>query len=581
MQYSIKILKIVPILIFSGVLILTSCNIFHKTVKSPESEISEKTWLEYNNFLVEGNKQKMLGNADECALLYQNCIKLNPENPVPYFELANLYLSQGDWVKALKFSEQSVRLEPKNMWYKIQLANIYQKNGKLMKSAAIFKELIRQYPDRADFYYNLSSLYSAVGKTKEAIKILNVYEKKFGVTEPVSLEKERLYNLLGRTDKSLAEIENLVKAFPKEARYYGILAETYAGNQKFDKALETYKKLLEIDRNNGLVHLSLADFYRVTNDIEKSFDELKLAFASQDVDVDLKVRMLMNFINYTETDEDLNKKAYGLLEILIKAHPEDPKVHTMYADYLIKDKKYAEARDELRFVVKTTKDKYMIWEQLLFLESQLSDYKNLLEESKEALDIFPIQPSAYLFNGLASYELKDYNACIDVLKKGVALVVDDPSLKQQFYTYLGEAYYKNKQYKESDDAFDKLLKLDPNNVVILNNYSYYLSLRSDSLLKAERMIRRVIDLEPNNPTYLDTYAWVLYKLNKLDEAKKYMEQALEKGSAKSAVLVEHYGDIIYKLGDTEKALSQWKKAIELGKGSEFLEQKIKERKLIE
>lgn len=557
-----------------------SCKTTRKTVVT-NNEIDEKDWFEFNNYIVEASKQKMLGNYNEAAQLYQKCIKINPLNATSYYEASNLQLAQGDWVNAMKLSEFSVRLDPSNMWYQLQLANLYQRNGMLEKSANIFKLLIKRYPDKIEFYYNLATIYTSLKQIKDAIRILDEAEKQIGITEPVSLEKERLYLLIGNAKKSIAEIKKLVDAYPQEPRFYGVLAETYVQNQQFDLALETYKKLLEVDKNNGLAHLSLADFYRLTNNPEKSFEELKLAFASRDVDVDIKVKMLMNFIDYTQGNDDMNDKAYKLIEILLITHPDDPKAHTLYADYLIKDKKYAEALVQLQIVIKSEKDKYLIWEQLLYLESQLANNKNLYEESKEAMELFPSQPTAFMFNGLASFELKNYTEAIDVFNKGLNLTVDNNPLKIQFLTYLGEAYYRNKQYSESDRAFDKLLRLDPENVVIMNNYSYYLALRNDSLEKAERMIKKVIEIIPENATYLDTYAWVLYKLNKFDDAKLNIEKALKDGTSHSAVIIEHYGDIIYKLGEKQKALEQWKKALEKGKGSEFLEQKINEERLIE
>lgn len=42
-----------------------------------------------------------------------------------------------------------------------------------------------------------------------------------------------------------------------------------------------------------------------------------------------------------------------------------------------------------------------------------------------------------------------------------------------------------------------------------------------------------------------------------------------------------FGDILYKLDDHEKALEYWKKALNKGKGSDFLEKKVKEKKLFE
>jgi predicted Zn-dependent protease len=108
-----------------------------------------------------------------------------------------------------------------------------------------------------------------------------------------------------------------------------------------------------------------------------------------------------------------------------------------------------------------------------------------------------------------------------------------------------------------------------------------LSLRGEFLDKAEKMSKKIVDAEPENSTYLDTYGWVLYKQNKLQEAKEILNKSIKLGGDKSAVIIEHLGDILFKLGETEEAIKQWKKAKETGKGTDLLDKKIKENKLIE
>ena len=130
-------------------------------------------------------------------------------------------------------------------------------------------------------------------------------------------------------------------------------------------------------------------------------------------------------------------------------------------------------------------------------------------------------------------------------------------------------------------AYDEALKYNDNNIVVLNNYAYFLSLDKKDLKKAERMSAQCIKLEPDNATYLDTYAWIFFVQGNYTLAKIYIESALEKDNTKSAELVDHYGDILYMTGDKDKAVEQWKKARELGKESEVLDRKIIEGKYIE
>ena len=119
---------------------------------------------------------------------------------------------------------------------------------------------------------------------------------------------------------------------------------------------------------------------------------------------------------------------------------------------------------------------------------------------------------------------------------------------------------------EAYKAYDEALKYNDKNVVVLNNYAYFLSLEKKDLKKAERMSALAVKLEPNNSTYLDTYAWIFFVQGNYTLAKIYhRERALPTIRPKSSELVDHYGDILFMSGDKEKALEQWKKAKEMGK----------------
>ncbi len=568
------------ILILLLFLLASSCKVLKNSEKKKNS-IPEKDQFEFNYAFIEAEKQKMLGNYDDAALLLERCKKIDPTSAAVNYELTTLYIQKEQYDIAIESAKTAVKLNPENTWYKAILAVLYKQTNNPEEAITVYKELIKENTDRVDFLYELATLYSQVKKYDEAIKYYDLIESNYGLNETISLEKEKIFFLMGQNEKAHKEIQKLIDSNPAEIRYMGMLAESYVNENNFTRAREIYNQMISADSSNGLVHLSLADFYRITKEYDKSFSELKLAFGSTDVEIDVKIKMLISFLSFTNESEELKGQAKDLLEILLKTHPDDTKAHTLFADFLIRDKNYAEAREQLRLVTKTEKSKYLIWEQLLLLESDLTDFNNMYLESDEALQYFPNQPVLYYFKGLSSMQLNKTEEAISALKTGVELVVDNPSLKADMYSILGDAYHKTGQMKESDAAMEQVLKIDKSNKIILNNYSYYLSLRGDSLDKAERMSLVCVELDPDNPTYLDTYAWVLFKQNKFDKALIQIEKAYNNGGNKSAVIVEHYGDILFKLGQTERANELWNEALKLGKGSEFLNKKIIQKTLIE
>ncbi len=125
-------------------------------------------------------------------------------------------------------------------------------------------------------------------------------------------------------------------------------------------------------------------------------------------------------------------------------------------------------------------------------------------------------------------------------------------LLSEFYGQIGDIYHQMDAQDSAFVQYERALKYNPQNLGILNNYSYYLSLQKKDLNKAERMSSITIKAEPTNPTYLDTYGWILFEQGAYTMAKIYLENAVkyseESGSASSEVY-EHYGDVLYKSKD--------------------------------
>ena len=151
----------------------------------------------------------------------------------------------------------------------------------------------------------------------------------------------------------------------------------------------------------------------------------------------------------------------------------------------------------------------------------------------------------------------------------------------EFYSSLADLHHAIGNDNVSDSLYEKVLSIDSENVLVLNNYAYYLSVRKVRLEKAKEMSLKCNEIEQDNGTYQDTYAWILYQRKEFKEAKQWIIKSLKNGSDKSAVVVEHYGDILYQLGEINEAITQWKSAKTFGDGSKLLDKKIKDKILYE
>lgn len=531
-------------------------------------------------YFIDAMTEKMRGNYSEAVNLFEASLKLDPQNAAALYNLSGLYDMSGRTLPALEAAKKAVQIDPENQWYMVQLAYLYNRNLLYKESIQTFEKLIKKYPKDVDNYYPYAEVLLKTGEYEKAILVLNDLEKIIGFDDQLVFNKYRIYAQNGKFTEALAEIEKLIKQNPSEISNYGIAAEIYLQMNNQAKAMEYYQKILEVDPQNGMVHLSLSDYYHSQGNEEKSVQELKSAFASSSLDPDTKMKILLDFY-YRPGDSKLRQEAYELLDLMEEAHPENAKPYAIYGDFLMEDNRIPEARDKFRKATEYDKDKFVIWNQLLSIELELKDYDALYKESKEAMELFPTQSVLYYFNGYAGYQTKKYKEASESLEAGKAMVVDNRELEAEFYQLLGDTYHKLKEHALSDENYDQALRINPDNIYVLNNYAYYLSERKTRLNDAAEMSLKCNTLQPDQSNFEDTYAWILFIQKKYDEAEKWMKKAMDHGGEKSGVILEHYGDILYHLERKDEAVQYWKKALEKENHSTQLEKKINDKKYYE
>jgi tetratricopeptide (TPR) repeat protein len=557
-------------------IILSGCKGGEKLIEEKiPVKLSESQLREYNYALTEATKQKLFGNFKQAAALYMKCIEVNPQSDAAYFQLSGLYMINRQTDEAIKLNRKASRLNPDNYWYKIQLAQLYLITQRADSASIIYEEVLKKWPEKIEIKYELSRIYSESGKTKRGLQLLDEIEAENGISEPVSMLKEQIYVQQGEYDLAIRELNKLIEVKPDDIRYLGILAELYTTLERNEDAKDTYRKIFEIEPENGIAQLSMAEFYRLNGEADKQFDYLELAFRNNSLPVDRKMGVIIDFLTNEEVFRENENELDSLIGILSSEYPDDFRVKTARADLLSKQEKYEAALSVYNEVLEAQKGNYFIWEQTIFIENILGNTENVYEKCSEALEYFPDKPFLYMFLGNSAMQMGKNDEAIVSLEKGLEYVENNIPLTVQFYSFLAEAWRNMEDYRKSDEYFEKALQMEPDNIVILNNYGYYLSLRGVRLEKAEKMSRKTIRMEPENPTYLDTYAWILFKSGKVEQALEYIEKAIESGGGQDPDILEHYGDILNALGMEEQARENWQKALENGGSADEINEKLK------
>lgn len=506
----------------------------------------------------------------------------DPTNDAAWFELAKIYGDQNNYIKAQECIDKAIDLQETNVWYRLLQMKIFEISAQYKEMLQSATELVKLKPDNPEFLFELANAQLINEQNNEAIKTLDKVEDIVGVIEEVSMQKQQLYLADKQYDKAAFEIEKLIENNPSESsRYLAMIAEIYNKAGDSDKAAEYYERIVTADPANPYVHISLADFYRNKGQSDKSYKELEAGFANAMLDADTKLRILFAYYTSSEMFTSKSEEVENLVDIIQQANPDNARVIALRGEFLLNSKNYSEARKMFEVALQSDSSNYNIWEGLLQAVLGAQEVKALENYSARTIELFPFQPLPYLFSGMALNQQKNGAEAIKRLNSGLKLVVNNDILKSEFYSQLGDAYNTNQEFTNSDDSYEKALKISPDNSNLLNNYAYYLSLRNANLEKAATMAKKAVDLDPENPANVDTYGWVLYKSGRFEESKIWIEKAIKLTNESDPDLLEHYGDVLFKLGDSGKAVEYWKKAKNAGSSSQNIEKKINDKKIYE
>lgn len=548
--------------------------------EAPKTGLQGKARVEFDALFWQAEKYRLTENYDSALVVYRRLEEMDPANPNIHFQEGQIYLLKTELSMALDKARRAVALDQKNPWYLDLECNILMRQGNLKESVEAFDRKIRLFPQDGDAYLNQAFLYLQMNNLNKAIEVYNAYEKRFGVDESVSLQKQKIFLKQNKFEEALGELKKLEEAFPGEVEYLRMQASLYSANNMNEKAVEIYRKILEMEPDNPEALLALADA-DAKGDPEARAAKLLNLFANPKVGIDTKIQVLMPYLQFFELQKEKAPEAEELSKVLVQTHPAEAKAWAVRGDLFYLQEKNDSALDAYLRALELTKEVFTVWQQVILIYNSRQDFEAVYKTSSEAIEYFPNQAFLYLFRGTAENQQKRFEQAVKSYRKGIKLSGANVKLEAQFWGNLGDSYHSLGDFAASDSAYDVSLKLDPENAYVLNNYSYYLSLRKQKLEKAREMAAYANKLSPGNESFLDTYAWVLFCLGRYKEAREWQDKALKATGKPNGTLLEHYGDILFRLGEEKQAMEYWKKAAEMGGGSDLLPRKIESQKYLE
>ena len=560
-----------------------------KSTKSKPTQEQISQEVEY--LFIEAEKLFILRNYSQSTELLNRCLTLDPNNDVVYYKLAEINNNTEQYSVAADYIAKAISINKTNKYYYLLAVDIHSNLGNLQQAASNYEDLVREVPKTDVYLFNLAALYIFLKDYDKALQTYNKAEKTFGLTEEISIQRQKVYLQQNKLDEAINEGKLLIDKYPDNPRYVLLLVEILSSNNRLAEAKSQLLTLLAKNPEFSVARLQLADIYWKEHNFTDFGSELRLAFSDVELALNAKINTLMKYMVYLP-NQQLQDLIPELTDELTTKHKDNSNAYLISGDvYSAFLEKQLLADDEIEPAqlkavssyakyVELDPSNFSVWQNLLNLELQLDLQDSLAIHADQALELFPNQAWIYLVNGIVQQNQDNNKAAAELLEMGSKRATSNKPLLLIIYSYLGDIYNELEDYVNSDEAYESVLELDPLNYTVLNNYSYYLSLRGEKLPQAKKMCTTLIRNNPDNNTYLDTYAWVHFTLGDFEEARRVFEKIIASG-VDEGVYYDHYGDTLYKLGQTNEAINQWIKARDLDKNIENIDRKINQGKIIQ
>ena len=163
----------------------------------------------------------------------------------------------------------------------------------------------------------------------------------------------------------------------------------------------------------------------------------------------------------------------------------------------------------------------------------------------------------------------DNDAAYRVLAEGLVQHPDAPDLIYD----LAMVAEKLDKIDEAESRLKRLVELKPDDAQALNALGYTLVDRTARTDEGLEFIQRAHRISPKDPFILDSLGWAFYRKGQLDEAERYLRQALD--GRRDAEIAAHLGEVLWRKGEHDQAKALWKAQLDSTPDNAVLKETVK------
>lgn len=522
-----------------------------------------------------GDFREAMGEMDRITAKY-------PDAAEVYYAKALLFGQTGNYDEALENAKTAYRHDA-NIMHANLVVELYKSKQNWAEAGILLEELRERYAGVPSIGRDLIMVLSNAKKLDAAIKVYQDEVARGHASDTLDVVLADVYVMNDR----FQDAESLLDPWDGKStlrHVYGTLGYVNLQKGKTKSAVAVLERGVKYSKD-PVLYLDLADAYKADGKMKMTFESLKLAFESNQVEFGDKHRVMLNVMHPDFKGFTLDQ-IQTLANTLVLVHPRIAESHVVKGEVLWRKGNTAEARSLFLTAVGINSRHVDAWRMLINTDLGLNEVDEAIRHGDEAIRANPGNAMLMYFSGLAFMVKEDFEKTRVMLEMALDHSEEENTyLRSIIYSGLGDLYHQLKMDAASDVAYEEAIQLDSTNSTAMNNLAYYLSIRKKDLDKAAVYAKRANEIDASSATFQDTYAWVLFQQGSYKEAAFWMEKAIKSSSSPSALLFEHYGDILVQLGREKEAVKQWEKALALVKGEDVdvnkIKLKIKDKRYVE
>lgn len=514
-----------------------------------------------DNLLLRAVEKYDNGAFDEAEKMLVKIVAEDPEYDAAHYYLALVYMVKGEADLSEMELRKAVEIDPGNFWYRQRLAAVYRHSGQTVNAISTYEKLLEDFSKKSDLYFDLVELYAQNGDFDKALSTLDTVETIFGTTESIAVYRFRLLLSQEKNEEAYKVLEEYNSKY-SSPYILSTLGDYRMSMYEDSLAVAYYDEALSLDSDYAPALLGKAEALRMTRKYALYFPVLDKYMASEEAYPRGKAEYLGAIVEKSDPKfiAAFLPQIDSAANILFRAHPTDSAVVSTVAGHYYRTGRQETGIDLFRINAEQNPDKVELEATYLYALLYAEKWAELAQDGAEAAKKYPEVPEFLMLSGAGYSNLEEYDKVISLCEELVREYPKDSSVVTRAYITMGDSYYRKKDSKNAFKTYDKALKVSPNNIYVLNNYAYFLSVEGKNLKKAYSMSKKTIEAEPDNATYLDTFGWILYLQGRALEAEPFFKHAMLYGGKESAVILDHYAEVLYALKKYDLAFVNWYRA---------------------